>query len=127
MSRRTSQPAKGEQLPLIPDIALDSLKKTKGVRKDKSEPFLGTDNPRHLRVIHVLQTSPRTRESIDHIAGASNGPELISELRRRNLTIKCERVPAIDCDDRPVRIGVYSFDADDRKKVHFWRAGGGAQ
>lgn len=31
--------------------------------------FTGTDNPRHLRVIMALLVSPRTRETIDRVAG----------------------------------------------------------
>ncbi len=46
-----------------------------------SAKFLGTDNPRELRVIQALLTRPRRREDVDAIAGASNGPDLISNLR----------------------------------------------
>jgi hypothetical protein len=36
--------------------------------------FLGTDNPRYLRILAALLARSRSREEIDHIAGASNGP-----------------------------------------------------
>jgi hypothetical protein len=62
--------------------------------------FAGTDNPRHLRIINALQVRPRPREDVDRISGASNGPELVAELRRRGLDIPCNRTPCIDKDGR---------------------------
>lgn len=82
--------------------------------------FSGTDNPRHLRVIAALMTRSQKREHIDRIAGASNGPELIAELRRRGLDAPCSRVPAIDRDGYPIRFGVYDFTDEDRRKVRAW-------
>lgn len=82
--------------------------------------FSGTANPRQLRVIHSLLIRPRKREEIDHIAGASNGPELVAELRRRGLRAKCRRTPGIDRDGRPVKFGVYEFDDDDRRAINAW-------
>ena len=57
--------------------------------------FNGTENPRHLRVIMALLVSPRTRETIDRVAGASNGPELMAELRRRGLDAPL-RIPVVN-------------------------------
>lgn len=74
--------------------------------------FTGTDNPRHLRAIHALLQRPRRREDVDAIAGCSNAPELIAELRRRGLGkehLPCERVDFIDRDGKPCRPGVYSL------------------
>lgn len=82
--------------------------------------FIGTDNPRHLRVINALLTRPRTREQIDDIAGASNGPELIAELRRRGLTCPCERAPVFDKDGIEVKRGIYHFIKQDRKLIFAW-------
>lgn len=82
--------------------------------------FTGTDNPRHLRVIHSLLIRPRKREEIDRIAGASNGPELIAELRRRGLRTPCQRAPGIDRDGYAIKFGVYEFDDDDRRKLVAW-------
>lgn len=82
--------------------------------------FSGTENPRHLRVIHSLMIRPRKREEIDRIAGASNGPELVAELRRRGLRTRCRRTPGIDRDGYPVKFGVYEFDDDDRRAVNAW-------
>ena len=82
--------------------------------------FSGTDNPRHLRVLHSLMIRPRKREEIDHIAGASNGPELIAELRRRGLRAACQRTPGIDRDGKPVKFGIYYLDDTDRRAINAW-------
>ena len=87
--------------------------------------FTGTDNPRHLRVIDALLTRPRRREDIDSIAGCSNGPELIAELRRRGLgdkNLPCERIRFIDRDGYPCRPGVYSLTIADLRMVYAWMA-----
>lgn len=84
--------------------------------------FTGTDNPRHLRAIAAVMTRPRRREDVDSIAGSSNAPELIAELRRRGLEVPCERIRFIDRDGYPCRLGVYSFTASDRRKVSAWQA-----
>lgn len=82
--------------------------------------FTGTDNPRHLRVMHAMLRRPRRREDIDCIAGCSNGPELIAELRRRGLDVPCERIKFIDRDGYPCRPGVYSLTSSDRRKIYTW-------
>lgn len=84
--------------------------------------FTGTDNLRHLRVIHALLRRPVSREELDSIAGASNGPELVAELRRRGLDVPCERIKFIDRDGQPCRPGVYCFTARDRRLIHTWMA-----
>ena len=62
------------------------------------------------------------RESLDRVAGASNGPELVAELRRRGLEVPCERIRFIDRDGYLCRPGVYSFTAADRRKFYAWLA-----
>lgn len=82
--------------------------------------FIGTENPRQLRVLMALLTRPRSREAVDHVAGCSNGPDLISKLRSRGLTIPCDETPCIDRDGKEVLCGVYYFTTDDKRKVHSW-------
>ena len=92
--------------------------------------FTGTDNPRQLRIIDALLYRPRHREDVDSIAGCSNGPDLVAELRRRGLDVPCERVPFIDRDGFSCRPGVYSLTTTDRRKIYVWmakRKKGGAQ
>lgn len=106
------------QLPIFAELTLADTKDytvSNPVRK-----FTGTNNPRHLRVIHSLLIRPRKREEIDRIAGASNGPELIAELRRRGLRTLCQRTPGIDRDGHPIKFGIYAFDDEDRRKLNTW-------
>lgn len=119
MSKRKNRQA--GQAPLIPEITLQQLKKAK---RPEPEAFVGTNNPRELRAIHALQMGPRTRETIDRITGASNGPDLIYRLRDKGLVLGCTRVPAIDRDGRRVWYGVYSLSEGDKRRLHQWWAGG---
>lgn len=82
--------------------------------------FSGTDNPRHLRVLSALQKRSLPRKTLDEVAGASNGPELVAELRRRGLEIPCLRIEALDRDGRPCKPGVYYLTAADRRKLNVW-------
>lgn len=97
-----------------------------------SAKFTGTDNPRHLRAIAVLLRRPVPREQLDSIAGCSNGPELISELRRRGLGhehLPCVRIRFVDRDGFVCRPGVYSLTEKGRRMIHAWlakRRSGGA-
>ena len=89
-------------------------------KSSKPAHFLGTENPRHLRVIMALLISPRPREAIDRIAGASNGPELMAELRRRGLEAPCSKTPCIDRDGFEVKRGIYHFTDKDKRLVRAW-------
>ena len=82
--------------------------------------FTGTDNPRHLRVIQAIMTRPITREHLDQIAGCSNGPELVAELRRRGLEVPCARTKKKDRDLFDCWPGVYHFTQQDRRRVNAW-------
>ncbi len=86
--------------------------------------FTGTDNPRHLRALAVLLRRPVPREQLDSIAGCSNAPELVAELRRRGLgdDLYCERIKFIDRDGNACRPGVYSLTEKGRRMVYGWLA-----
>ena len=87
--------------------------------------FTGTDNPRHLRAIAALLRRPISREELDSVAGASNSPELVAELRRRGLGkdhLPCERIKFIDRDGNVCRPGVYSLTEKGRRMVYAWLA-----
>ncbi|MDD2713443.1 MAG: hypothetical protein PHU77_11060 [Simplicispira sp.] len=94
--------------------------------------FIGTDNPRHLRALAVLLRRPVPREQVDSIAGCSNGPALISDLRDRGLGkdhLPCTLIKFIDRDGNVCRPGVYSLTEKGRRMVHAWlakRSKGGA-
>lgn len=105
------------------------MKTPRSTKAEQSAPskreFTGTDNPRHLRAIAVLLRRPVPREQIDSIAGCSNGPELIAELRRRGLgddNLPCERIKFIDRDGNPCRPGVYSLTEKGRRMIYAWLA-----
>ncbi len=102
--------------------------KTPGTQKNE-EPsalnkpkFTGTDNPRQLRVLAALLVRPRRREDVDSIAGCSNGPELVAELRRRGLEVPCTRITFLDRDGRKCNPGIYAFTNADRRKLYAWQA-----
>jgi hypothetical protein len=84
---------------------------------DTPRHFYLTSNPRELRVIDALLVRSRTREDIDAIAGASNGPDLILKLRGRGLEIPCQKVVVYDRDGAETKRGVYSFTEADRRKI----------
>ena len=87
--------------------------------------FTGTDNPRHLRALTVLLRRPVSREELDHIAGCSNGPDLIAGLRCRGLGeehLPCKRIKFIDRDGFTCRPGVYSLTEQGRRMVYAWLA-----
>ncbi len=115
------------------DAANDQPAKThtKDTLDFKAKPacFIGTVNPRHLRTIQALMTRPITREHLDQIAGCSNGPELIAELRRRGLEVPCARTKKKDRDLFDCWPGVYHFTLQDRRRVYAWlsKRGGAAR
>ncbi len=106
------------QLPIFAELTLTD---DKDCIENSPRKFSGTDNPRHFRVINSLLLNSRKREEVDRIAGTSNGPELIAELRRRGLDIPCTLIPGYDKDGLPVRFGVYSFTEKDRRKIKAWQ------
>ena len=83
--------------------------------------FLGTDNPRHLRVIQAVLVRPMPREHLDTVAGCSNGPELVAELRRRGLQMPCTRTKKKDRDLFDCWPGVYHLTQTDRRKLNAWK------
>ena len=94
----------------------------KGLSKEHTPKFTGTDNPRHLRAIAALLRRPMPRENLDTEAGCSNGPELVAELRRRGLEVPCKRINFVDRDGFICRPGVYLLTDGDRRKLHQWMA-----
>jgi len=75
-------------------------------------------SPRHRRALQALLDGPQTREQIDRITGASNGPDEVMTLRHRfGLSIPCERYKDFDRDQHRVEFGVYSLTDSDRAAV----------
>jgi hypothetical protein len=86
-----------------------------------SASFLGTDNPRHLRVLQAVTVRPMPREELDRVAGCSNGPDLVAELRRLGLDMPCTRTKKCDRDMFTVWPGVYHLTERDRRKLNVWK------
>ncbi len=84
--------------------------------------FKGTQNPRHLRALAALLNRPLPRENLDSVAGCSNGPQLVADLRALGLALPCTRVSFTDRDGRRCRPGVYSLAVADRRAVIRWLA-----
>ena len=83
--------------------------------------FLGTDNPRHLRVIQAVSVRPIPREQLDTVAGCSNGPALVSDLRDLGLQMPCTRTKRKDRDLFDCCPGVYHLTEQDRRKLNAWK------
>lgn len=77
--------------------------------------------PRQSRVAQALLNAPGwiAREAIDRIAGASNGPEVIRQLRHRlgYDAIEMERTNTIDRDGLPTQPGRYRLTPAGRAKL----------
>lgn len=83
-------------------------------------------NPRHRRALLALLSGPQTREQIDWVTGASNGPDEVRRIRRHfGLTIPCPRIDGTDMDGRKVQFGIYRLTDADRTTAR--RLLGGAQ
>ncbi len=66
--------------------------------------------PRQERVAHALLQAGGewlSREQVDRVAGASNGPAVIQALRRKGIGIDMVTVPRTDRDGKPCRPGQY--------------------
>jgi hypothetical protein len=91
-------------------------------------PFLGTKNPRHLRALgELVKRVSVSREALDKIAGCSNSPELVAELRRLGLEVRCDKVQLLDRDGRTCLAGWYYLTPIDRVLIEQWLNHSGAK
>jgi hypothetical protein len=81
-------------------------------------PRFQTDNPRHLRALAALLRRPMPREHLDRETGASNGPDLVADLRAKGLDVPCSRAPVIDRDGHEVLRGIYHLTSADRRRIY---------
>lgn len=88
--------------------------------------FKGTDNPRELRLLHLLLRRPSvSREQVDSEVGCANAPDLIFRVRDYGLGdehLCCTRIKVIDRDGKVCRPGIYFLSAQGRKAVYRWLA-----
>jgi len=81
-----------------------------------------TLTPRQLRLIDALLKAEGwiSRESVDCIAGASNGPQIVFELRQKVTGrdgIEMRKVTASDRDGRPCKPGRYRLSPAGRERA----------
>ncbi len=68
-------------------------------------------SPRQHRVLaQLINGSWISRETVDAIAGVSNGPAVVSELRGKGLQIDMQRVYLLDRDGKPCMPGRYRLE-----------------
>ena len=88
-----------------------------GANRTSNQPM----TPRQERVIHALAATVGwiTREAVDRIAGASNGPAVIRQLRQRlgYDAIEMERIDTIDRDGLAANPGRYRLTATGRQRL----------
>ena len=85
--------------------------------------FAGTENPRYLRALHALLLRPVPREHLDRVAGCSNGPDLIANLRDLGLGftgLPCSMIDDQDQDGRKIKRGIYHLAEAGRRAIHAW-------
>lgn len=86
--------------------------------------FLGTANPRAMRLLHLLlDSSSVSARDICHVVGCSNAPALVQYVRGLGLGaahLPCERIEVRDRDGRVCRPGRYHLTREGRQAVHEW-------
>jgi hypothetical protein len=112
MSRRKKKP---EQADMLADIS--SLSQFPRRKQRQPGKFDGARNPREFRFLQTVLHRHLTREELDAVAGASNGPEIVNQLRGRGLEIPCYRLGTMDRDGIWVYRGLYALSHKDRGQV----------
>jgi len=107
------------QSPLFAELTLGA--DTQEFTPNPIKRFSGTGSEPQQRALNALLVRPCKRESVDRIAGVSNGPDLIGRLRDRGLTIPCTMTPGLTRDGKKVDYGVYWLTSCDRRKVRVWQ------
>lgn len=80
-------------------------------------------NQRMIRLVRALLRGPVTREDADRIAGCSNSPDLIADIRRLGLGRKhlvCTLFTVIDRDGKVSRPGRYSLTSEGCAMLTEW-------
>lgn len=110
----------------------DIAKLSQFPRRKQRQPgkFDGAHNPREFRFLQTVLHRHMTREEVDAVSGASNGPEIINQLRSRGLEIPCYRLGTLDRDGLWTYRGLYALSHKDRPQVaralHSGKGGGQA-
>lgn len=102
-----------------PDMLADIAKLSQFPRRKQRQPgkFDEARNPREFRFLQTVLHRHMTREELDAVSGASNGPEIVNQLRGRGLEIPCYRLGTMDRDGAWVYRGLYALSHKDRGQV----------
>jgi hypothetical protein len=71
-------------------------------------------------IVVMMKFGPTWREALDKAAGASNSPQIVSELRSNGLSIECSRVECLDRDGAIVRPGLYELTYETETAFRAW-------
>lgn len=122
MERPLPKPKKKKsgRSPAIPDLLGNTISESHSTSVVR---FAGTENPRYLRALHALLLRPVPREHLDRVAGCSNGPDLIANLRDLGLGftgLPCSMIDDQDQDGRKIKRGIYHLAEAGRRAIHAW-------
>jgi len=94
---------------------------------NRIKPFVGTNNPRRIRaLIALVYRDYVSREDLDKLAGCTNSPDLVAQLKKRcGLDIQMREVHTKDRDGRSTWFGVYSLAIEDKYRVRQWLVNAG--
>lgn len=87
--------------------------------------FTGATTNRQRRALAaLLNCTALKREELDRVAGASNGPDIVMQLRANGLPkdtcLRCERVKVLDRDGIEALAGIYWLTEEGRRRVLNW-------
>jgi len=75
---------------------------------------------RQMRAINALRSRPIMREELDRLAGCSNSPELVRQLRCKGLDIECQKISVLDRDGKVCKSGRYEFAPEAIVTLRAW-------
>lgn len=95
---------------------------------DTSKPVSSAPKQRDFKLTHrqrrlceAFATGRKLwREEVDRISGASNGPEVMRQLKEKGLAWQCDRIKKIDRDGSPCEPGIYSIVGSGWETLQTW-------
>lgn len=113
---KTPGPTKAE--PSAPNSANSTAGSSKNARL----------SPRQSRLLEALIKAGDwiSRENVDRISGASNGPQIVLEVRRKvtgHDGIEMQKADATDQDGKACKPGRYRLSTQGRQRAIEWLAG----
>jgi len=102
--------------------AHDYIAEQSSLDSNRIKPFVGTNNPRRIRaLIALVYRDCVSREDLDRLAGCTNSPDLVAQLKKRcSLDIQTREVKVKDRDGKSTWYGEYSLAIEDKYRVKQW-------